>query len=98
MYHESFNKKPCQDDEECEVRHSGGDMCCLDLSSPLDWRWGKDSIGRKCCNNPRGVPVDAPHHDLSDQELRDLDKGLLYLRVYFLDLLVCDGLSYDTRR
>ena len=24
--------------------------------------------------------------------------GLVYLRVYFLDLLVCDGLSYDTRR
>merc|ERR1711874_307050 len=27
-----------------------------------------------------------------------LDQGLIYLRVYFLDLLVCDGLSYHTRR
>ena len=31
-YHDSFNKKPCESDHECEERHSGGDMCCLDLS------------------------------------------------------------------
>ena len=24
--------------------------------------------------------------------------GLVYLRVYFLDLLVCDGLPYETQR
>ena len=98
-------------------------MCCLDLGRPLEWRWGKSSLVKKCCNNPNNVPVLAPQHNLSSQELRELDKGeyeqeqaggyvkrllplmecclspgLVYLRVYFLDLLVCDGLSYDTRR
>ena len=33
-----------------------------------------------------------------DNNYSQLDQGLIYLRVYFLDLLVCDGLSYHTRR
>ena len=70
---------------------------------------------KKCCNNPANVPVAAPSHNLTQQQLRDLDKGdtlavvgardthlyptgLIYLRVYFLDLLVCDGLPYETQR
>ena len=73
---------------------------------------------KKCCNNPANVPVAAPSHNLTQQQLRDLDKGdtlavvgardthiilsclpgLVYLRVYFLDLLVCDGLPYETQR
>ena len=27
-----------------------------------------------------------------------LDQGLIYLRVYFLDLVVCEGLSYNNRK
>ena len=50
-------------------------MCCLDLGRPLEWRWGKSSLVKKCCNNPNNVPVLAPQHNLSSQELRDLDKG-----------------------
>ena len=50
-------------------------MCCLDLGRPLEWRWGKSSLVKKCCNNPNNVPVLAPQHNLSSQELRELDKG-----------------------
>ena len=86
------------------------------ISRPLEWRWGKQALAKKCCNNPANVPVAAPRHNLTQQQLRDLDKGdtlaavawtpdtdlhptgLVYLRVYFLDLLVCDGLPYETQR
>ena len=30
---------------------------------------------KKCCNNPANVPVAAPSHNLTQQQLRDLDKG-----------------------
>ena len=71
---------------------------CEQYLRPLEWRWGKQALVKKCCNNPANVPVAAPRHNLTQQQLRDLDKGLVYLRVYFLDLLVCDGLPYETQR
>ena len=66
--------RPCTEDADCEDRRTG-EMCCLDLGRPLEWRWGKSSLVKKCCNNPNNVPVLAPQHNLSSQELRELDKG-----------------------
>ena len=66
--------RPCAEDADCEDRRTG-EMCCLDLGRPLEWRWGKSSLVKKCCNNPNNVPVLAPQHNLSSQELRELDKG-----------------------
>ena len=60
------------------------------------------------CSNPRSGP--QPHSEGAPGGIKvwsagremitgfQLDQGLIYLRVYFLDLLVCDGLSYHTRR
>ena len=66
--------RPCSGDADCEDR-STGEMCCLDLARPLEWRWGKRSLVKKCCNNAAGVPVLAPQHNLSSRELRELDQG-----------------------
>ena len=73
-YHAHYNMRPCQEDADCEDRRTG-EMCCLDLARPLEWRWGKRGLVKKCCNNPNNVPVLAPQHNLSSQELRELDKG-----------------------
>ena len=73
-YHAHYNMRPCQEDADCEDRRTG-EMCCLDLARPLEWRWGKRSLVKKCCNNPNNVPVLAPQHNLSSQERRELDKG-----------------------
>ena len=61
------------------------------IFSPLEWRWGKSRLIKKCCNNPHGVPVLAPQHQLSEKELRELDKGVL--KIFYEIILLTEFLS-----
>ena len=61
------------------------------IFSPLEWRWGKSRLIKKCCNNPHGVPVLAPQHQLSEKELRELDKGVL--KIFYEIILLTEILS-----
>ena len=61
------------------------------IFSPLEWRWGKSRLIKKCCNNPHGVPVLAPQHQLSEKELRELDKGVL--KIFYERILLTEILS-----
>ena len=61
------------------------------IFSPLEWRWGKSRLIKKCCNNPHGVPVLAPQHQLSEKELRELDKGVL--KIFYEMILLTEILS-----
>ena len=70
-YFNTFAQSACQEDTDCQERNTG-EMCCLQLDRPLSWRKGKAGLRRKCCNNPHGVPILAPDHNLTQTELREV--------------------------
>jgi len=94
VYFRALQERPCEEDEICEQLLTG-EMCCFDLSAAKQWRFGQSGWKKKCCNNPSGSPVIRPGEDFSDAQLKKLDKGISYLAPYFLDFVVCEGLSYQ---
>ena len=113
-YFNVFSDSPCQEDRDCDQRTSGEMCCLqLDnpLSwrkgkSGLRRKCCNNQHGVPIKAPDRNLTV----KELQEVTMREggraqqvmtyfqLDQGLIYLRVYFLDLLVCDGLSYHTRR
>ena len=74
-YFSALTDRRCGQDSDCQERHTGQGMCCLDLDQPLRWRRGKSGLKRKCCSNEHGVPIKAPGRDLTNKELRKVRKG-----------------------
>jgi hypothetical protein len=85
-YFRAFKNQPCKEDRTCEVRNCirekrfyltsqdllTGEMCCFDVSFPHEWRKGRASWTKKCCDNPTGLPVIPPHQNITAQGLREV--------------------------
>lgn len=93
-YFRALQERSCEEDEECESLLTG-EMCCYDLSLPGRWKAGPEGMRRRCCNNPSGSPVIRPSNDIGQKQLDKLDKGISDLAVHLLDMIVCEGLSYE---
>jgi len=93
-YFQALHNRHCEEDEQCEQLLTG-EMCCFDTAAADLWKHGHDGWKKKCCNNPTGSPVIRPTQDLDEWEIKKLDKGISYLAPFFMDFLVCEGLSYE---
>jgi len=93
-YYEALKQRECEDDSICEQLLTG-EMCCYDLSAAEQWSMGELRWIKKCCNNPSGHPVLRPTRNLSQQQLKKLDKGIGALAPLFMDSVICEGLDYS---
>jgi len=93
-YFKALQNRPCAGDEQCEQLLTG-EMCCFDTATADQWKSGQDAWKKKCCDNPSGSPVIRPPEDMEEWEIKKLDRGISYLAPYFLDFIVCEGLSYQ---
>jgi len=96
-YFEALKQRPCKTDQECE-RLRTGEMCCYDFSSPQAWRQaGKDvqEWEKKCCDNPTGSPIIRPPDSASRNLLKQLDSRIRELSPTYMDMVVCEALTYQ---
>lgn len=95
-YFEALKQRPCQEDQECE-RLQTGEMCCYDFSSPQGWQAGKNvrNWEKRCCDNPTGNPIIRPPDSIPPKQLKQLDVRIRELSPVFLDMVVCEALTYQ---
>merc|ERR1711963_752847 len=87
---------PCAYDEDCVSDHKCMQYMCYPWKTSTGFRWcSKDDDCEKCCNNPSGHPVLRPTRNLSQQQLKKLDKGIGALAPLFMDSVICEGLDYS---
>jgi len=96
-YFEALKQRPCKKDQECE-RLQTGEMCCYDFSSPQRWQApgenGRD-WEKRCCDNPTGNPIIRPPDSTPPKLLKQLDTRIRELSLVYLDMVVCEALTYQ---